>query len=185
MDNPLVESAIVSLVVGALFVAWLLWPSLRSQREDRRVKPSLELNPATSSPSVKQHEGVTAQQEALPVSTATETENPAEAETVETAPEKVIIHREKLDKLLDQELEKGMARALGLLLGAGYLEGVIKEKQLTEVKGLLFEGRSGRQMSERINPAIRQAEAEGAQKRPHQPEEIRTVTVNGEREIVL
>lgn len=185
MDNPLVEAAAISIVVGGLFVVWLFWPSLRSQRSEKSVKPSPKDDPISASTSVKQEEGGQTQKKSFPPSPGMEMEKLPEAETAETDPDTVIIRREKFEKLLTQEREKGMARAFGLLHGAGFLEAIVKEKRLTQAKELVFAGISGRQMTERINPEIRKAETEGESQRPPKPVELRTMTVNGDREIVL
>ena len=83
--------------------------------------------------------------------------------------DKVVIDREKPDKILEQERQRGMAHAFGLLQGGGYLKVVAKEKRLSEV----------------INPVVRAAEVEAASRRPQLPAELRTVTVNGDRELPL
>lgn len=184
MDNPVVEAMVVSVFVAVAFGAWLLWPSL-VRRRTNTVKSSEDRPTSQSHTSVKLQTESSPKDPPFPASRSMETENRWEAETAEMPTDKVIIDRERFDKLLAQERQLGMARAFGLLQGAGYLEGVVREKRLTEAKTFLFDGLSGRQMTERINPAIRMAEAEGAARRPAPPQELRTMTVNGEHEIVL
>lgn len=118
-------------------------------------------------------------------SASRETEAERETETPETPTDNMIINREKLDKLLAQEREKGMAWAFGLLQGGGYLEAVAKDKRLTEAKEFVFGKVSGRRLSDVINPLVREVGAEAGVRRLAPPIEVRTITVNDGREIML
>jgi hypothetical protein len=178
------EAAIASILIMTPVVIWFYWPQIR--RWVVNHFPAAE--PPTDGPYVNQPAQQGATPTAFPVSHATEPEPERETEAsrnIAVGPDTVVIAREKLDKLLDQEAEAGMAYAFGLLLGGGFLDTVVAAKRLTEAKQLVFPNRSGRQMTERINPVIRQGEQDAGTRRPVAPKEVRTVTVNNERELLL
>lgn len=178
------EAAIASILIMTPVVIWFYWPQIRQWivnrfADDRANTKTHYVHSASSNRASKT---------AFPVSNPMETEMEAEPETLRNTgvhADAVVISREKLDKLIDQEAETGMAYVFGLLLGGGYLDTVVAEKRLTEAKQFIFPGRSGRQMTERINPVIREGQKEGLERRPIAPKEVRTVTVNNDRELLV
>lgn len=184
MENPVVDAIVISLWVGAAFGGWLLWPAF-TQWMAATVKPFLMKRSDQQSRYVEPEDPHHPEHEPFPASGSLEKELQAEKDQAEQATDKVVIDREKLDKLLAQERERGMAQAFGLLQGGGYLDSIVRERRLTEAKQFVFDGVSGRRMADRINPTIRASETEGQARRPSPPQPLRTITVGDDHEVVL
>lgn len=198
MGNPVVEATLTGIVVVGLIGLWVMWPQIRPALDAwfAALAPRRSVNHSQVDTSryVTSSASVAAPRSSFPVSHGAETENETETEIDGGNGNRVVLEREKLYTLLSDARAEGYlhgsADTLGRLLGGGFLDAIVQDSRLTEAKGSALrtlDGKvlSGRALSGIANPRIQQAKATAEAERKPEPEEVRVIRVDGQRDLVL